>query len=129
VSVVSVEQGLRHCIFPLVCDPKIYIISIETFTIWNPAVGLCIRLKNIVICRPISRQHPKYAQATIEEVLQEVFSMLSAPCSLLGNESLNIFPQKQARRKIGEILLGNGAVKRLVNNTGCIFRGVRTKSI
>jgi hypothetical protein len=30
---------------------------------------------NIVTCRPISRQRPKYAHATIEPMLQEQFSM------------------------------------------------------
>jgi hypothetical protein len=52
------------------------------------------RDKNIVTCGPISRQRPKYAHATIEKVLQEMFSMLSAPYPLLGNGSLNTFLQK-----------------------------------
>jgi hypothetical protein len=50
--------------------------------------------KNIVTCRPISTQRLKYVDATIEKVLQEVFTMWSAPCPLLGNGSLNTFPQK-----------------------------------
>jgi hypothetical protein len=40
---------------------------------------------DIVICRPISRQRPKYAYATIVKVIQGLFSIWSAPCSLLGN--------------------------------------------
>jgi hypothetical protein len=32
------------------------------------------------------------------------------PRHLLGNGSLNIFPQKETRRKIGNLLLGNAAV-------------------
>jgi hypothetical protein len=47
-----------------------------------------------VTCRPISRQRPKYAHATIEKILQELFSMWSAPCPLFCNRSLNTFPQK-----------------------------------
>jgi hypothetical protein len=39
----------------------------------------------IVACRPISRQHPKYAHATIEKILEEVFSVWSAPRPVLGN--------------------------------------------
>jgi hypothetical protein len=38
-----------------------------------------------VICRPISRQRLKYAHATIEKALEEMFSMWSAPCTVLGN--------------------------------------------
>jgi hypothetical protein len=49
----------------------------------------------------------------IEKVLQELFSMWSAPCPLLGNGSLNTFPQKQTRGTIGDIFLGNGTVNRL----------------
>jgi hypothetical protein len=61
----------------------------------------------IVTCRPTSRQCPKYAHATIGKVLQELFSMWSAPCLLLGNWSLNTFPQKQTRGTVGDLLLGN----------------------
>jgi hypothetical protein len=43
-----------------------------------------------VTYRPISRQRPKYVHTTIEKVLQEVFSICSAPWSLRGNGSLNI---------------------------------------
>jgi hypothetical protein len=68
--------------------------------------------KRTVTCRTISRQHPKYAHA-IEKILQVVFSMWSAPCSLLGNRSLNTFPQKQTRGTKRYLLLGNGAVNRL----------------
>jgi hypothetical protein len=65
-----------------------------------------------VTCRPISRQRPKHAHAT-ENVLHELFSTLSAPFPLLGNGSLNTFPQKQTRGTIDDLLLGNGAVNRL----------------
>jgi hypothetical protein len=67
----------------------------------------------IMTFRHISTQRPKYAHITIERVLQEVFSMLSAPCPLLSNESLNTFPQKQTHGTIGYLLLENGAVNRL----------------
>jgi hypothetical protein len=43
-------------------------------------------------------------------VLQEVLSMWSAPCPLLGNGSLETLPQKQTRGTIGHLLLGNGAL-------------------
>jgi hypothetical protein len=46
------------------------------------------KLKNleyIVTCRHISRQRPKYEHATIERVLEEVFSTWSTTCPVLGN--------------------------------------------
>jgi hypothetical protein len=54
----------------------------------------------------------KYIHATKEKVLQEVFCLWSTPCPLLGNGSLNTFPQKQMRG-IEHLLLGNGAVNRM----------------
>jgi hypothetical protein len=36
-------------------------------------------------CRSISRKRPKYVHAATEEVWEEVFSMWSVPCQLLGN--------------------------------------------
>jgi plasmid maintenance system killer protein len=69
--------------------------------------------KYIATWRPISRQRPKYVHATIEKVLQEVFSMISAPCPLLRKRSLNTFPQKQTSETIGHVLLGDGGVNRL----------------
>jgi hypothetical protein len=39
--------------------------------------------------------------------------MCSVPCPLLGNGSLNTFPQNQTRWKIGDLLLGNGSVNKL----------------
>jgi hypothetical protein len=39
--------------------------------------------------------------------------MWSVPCPLLGNGSLNTFPQKQTRGTTGDLLLGNGALNRL----------------
>jgi hypothetical protein len=80
----------------------------------------------IVTYRPISsiynfsRRRPKHAHTTIEKVLQEVFSMWSTPCPLLGNGSLNTFPQKQTRGRI-DLLLGNGAVNRLCQQYGLCF--------
>jgi hypothetical protein len=68
---------------------------------------------HLVTCRPISRQRSKYAHATIKKVLQELFSIWSAPCPLLGNGSLNTFPRKQTRRTVGALLLDKGAVIRL----------------
>jgi hypothetical protein len=38
-----------------------------------------------VTCRPISRQLQKYAQATIEKVLEEMFYLGSTPSPVLGN--------------------------------------------
>jgi hypothetical protein len=75
--------------------------------------GLIFSAVNSVTCRPISRQRPKYVRATIEKVLQEVVSVRSATCPLLGNGSLNKFPQKQTRGTIGHLLLVNGALNRL----------------
>jgi hypothetical protein len=54
-------------------------------------------LINIVTCKPISMQRVKYTHATIEKVLQELFSMWCAPCPLLGNRLLNTFPQNNRR--------------------------------
>jgi hypothetical protein len=39
--------------------------------------------------------------------------MWFAPCPLLGNGSLNTFPQKQTRGTVGDLLLGNGTLNRL----------------
>jgi hypothetical protein len=44
----------------------------------------------IVTRRPISRQCLKYAHATLEKVLGEVFSMWSVPCTLLGNGPIDM---------------------------------------
>jgi hypothetical protein len=44
---------------------------------------------NIVTCRPVSERRPKYAYVTIEKILEEVFSMWSAPCPVLGNGPMN----------------------------------------
>jgi hypothetical protein len=70
---------------------------------------------------PISRQRPKYVHATIEKVLQEVFSMWFAPCQLLSNDSPNTFPQKQTCGKVGNLLLGNSAVNRLCQKCRLCF--------
>jgi hypothetical protein len=59
-----------------------------------------------------SRQGQKYEHATIEKVLQKVFSMWSVPCPLLGNGSPNTFLLKQTRGTIGHLLLDNGGVNR-----------------
>jgi hypothetical protein len=64
-------------------------------------------------CRLTSRQRPKYAHATIEKVLQEVFSVWYVPYPLLGNGSLNTFPRRRTRDTMGHLLLGNGAVDSL----------------
>jgi hypothetical protein len=63
----------------------------------RPHSNLAIR---IVTRRQFSRRHPKYAHATIEDVLQELFSMCFASCPLLGNGWLNTFPKKQTRGRI-----------------------------
>jgi hypothetical protein len=76
---------------------------------------------NIVTCRRISRQRPKKAYATIEKVLQELFSMWSATLPLLGNGSLNTFLQKQTLGTIGDLMLDNGAVNRLYQQYGLYF--------
>jgi hypothetical protein len=76
-----------------------------------------------VTCRPVSRQRPKYAHATIENILQELFSMWSAQCLLLGNGSLNTLLQKQTRGTIGDLLLRNGVVNRLCQQYSLCFPG------
>jgi hypothetical protein len=43
------------------------------------------KLESFVTCRPIPSQRPKYAHATIEKVLEELFPMWSAQCPVLGN--------------------------------------------
>jgi hypothetical protein len=53
---------------------------------------------NIVTCRPISTQRPEYANATIEKVLEEVFSMWSASYPVLGNGPIDT--QSDNRRDI-----------------------------
>jgi hypothetical protein len=78
-----------------------------------------VSLLHSVTCRPIFRQSPKYAHATIGKVLQELFSMWSAPCPLLGNGSLNTFPQEQTRGTIGD--LNNGAVNTLCQRCRLCF--------
>jgi hypothetical protein len=83
----------------------------------------------VVKCRPISRPRPKHAQATIERVLQELFYMRSTPCPLLSNGSLNIFPQKQTRGRMRDLLLGNSAEIRLRQQCGLCFSWVRAKWI
>jgi hypothetical protein len=97
------------------CNPTSVCVCVPPFPFifWIPEpifmrLGICI-----VTCRPMSRQRSKYEHATIEKVLQEVFSMWSAPCPLLGNGSLNTFPQKQTRGTIGHLLIGKSAVNRL----------------
>jgi hypothetical protein len=42
-------------------------------------------MRYIVTCRPISRQHPKWAHIAIEKVLEKVFSMWCASCPVLSN--------------------------------------------
>jgi hypothetical protein len=81
-----------------------------------PNTSQQIIYNNSVTWRPISIQCLKYAQATIEKVLQGLFSTWSAPCPLLGNGSLNTFPQKQTRGTIG-----NGAVNRLYQQCRLCF--------
>jgi hypothetical protein len=84
---------------------------------------------NIVICRPISRQRSKYAHGMIENALQVLFSVWSAPCPLLGNGSLNTFPQKRtveqwdvhSRQRSGKHAYG------LLRDG--VFRGVRARLI
>jgi hypothetical protein len=66
-----------------------------------------------VTYRPISRQRPKYAQVTIEKVFQELSSIWSAPCPLLGNGSLNTFPQKQTRNNRRSIARQRGGKQAL----------------
>jgi hypothetical protein len=84
----------------------------EDFTILTSNINSYLdKQEHIVQCTPFRRQRPKYAHAKIENVLEEVFSMWSVPCRLLGNGSLNTFPQKQTGGTIGHLLLGNGAIK------------------
>jgi hypothetical protein len=55
-------------------------------TLYNLLLNVC---QYTVTCRRISMQRPKYAHATIEKVLEEVFSVWSAPCPVLGNGPMN----------------------------------------
>jgi hypothetical protein len=80
-------------------------------------------LKYIVTCRPMSRQRPKYEHSSMERALQEVFSMSSAPCPLLCNGLLNIFPQRQTCGIIRHLLLGNGKVNKLCQQYGLFAVG------
>jgi hypothetical protein len=80
-----------------------------------------VRINNIVTCRPISRYRPNYEHATIEKVWQELFYMRFAPCPLLDNGSLNIFPKKYTRGTIEDLLLGKGAVNRLCQHYRLCF--------
>jgi hypothetical protein len=61
---------------------------------------------NIVTCRPIYVQRPKYTH-TIENLLQEVFSVWSVPCPLLGNGSLNA---RNSRKSIARQRRGKQAL-------------------
>jgi hypothetical protein len=51
-----------------------------------------------VTCRPIFRQRMKYAHATIEKVLHELFSMYSALCPLLGKRVAKFIPTEANAR-------------------------------
>jgi hypothetical protein len=42
-----------------------------------------------VTSKLVSGRRPKYAQATIETLLEEIFSMWSAPCLVIGNRPMN----------------------------------------
>jgi hypothetical protein len=72
-------------------------------------------LLDIVTCTPISRQLPKYAHATTEKVLQELFSMWSAPCPLLEQRVAKYVPAEVYRGTTGRPFLGNGAVNTPTN--------------
>jgi hypothetical protein len=101
-----------------------YLWKQQLFTVWTKWNTLCEKvssflkrqgrwyislplLKYTVTCRFIPRQRMKYVHATIGKVLQELFSIWSAPCPLLDNGSLNIFPRKQRRGTI-DLLLEQG---------------------
>jgi hypothetical protein len=66
-------------------------------------------IRKEVSCRLISRQRPKYAHGTIE--LEEVFSMWSASCPVLGNGSINTHSDNRRgvfKRSAPCPVLGNG---------------------
>jgi hypothetical protein len=93
--------------------PKIRLNNINKFISCFTENKLCLHFKDqlsreiiaihsknyAMTCRPISRQRPKYTQATIENVLQEVLSMWVTPCPLLGNGFLNTFSRKRTCRQ------------------------------
>jgi hypothetical protein len=67
----------------------------------------------IVTCRPNSTQRPKYAHATIENLLEEVFSMWSAPCPVLGNGSIDTHSDTEEVFSMWSApcpVLGNGSI-------------------
>jgi hypothetical protein len=49
---------------------------------------------NTVTRRPVSRQRPKYAHATIEKILQKVFFYVVRIYSLLGNVCFFLGPPR-----------------------------------
>jgi hypothetical protein len=58
---------------------------VRTKRVYTIYVNFYIPVKLCVVtCLHISRQHPKYAH-TVVKVLEEVFSLWSAPCLVLGN--------------------------------------------
>jgi hypothetical protein len=69
-----------------------YEIGCYRLQLWISNTAVFTGIFYVVTCRLMSRQRPKYVHSTIEELLQEEFSMCSAQCPLLGNGSLDIFP-------------------------------------
>jgi hypothetical protein len=74
-----------------------------------------IFLSRCFTTRPTSRQGPKYAHATIEKVLKEMFSMSSAPCPLLGDNGyagnnwiISVAMQRAVKRAIEVEVLSMG---------------------
>jgi hypothetical protein len=64
-----------------------YLFLLSSLDSEGPLMG---HLNTNVTCTPISRQRPKYAHAILERGFQEVFSIWSAPCPLLGNGSITL---------------------------------------
>jgi hypothetical protein len=84
--------------------------DIEKIYISRESNSLVLKVNYIVICS----FRPKYAHAKIENIFQEVFSMWSAPCPLLGNGSLNAFQHNEyaENNQIASV-----AIQRAVNIT------------
>jgi hypothetical protein len=87
----------------------------------------------IVTCRPVSRQRPEYAHATKERVLEEVFSMYSESCPVLGNGPIythsdkrrDVFYMVRAKHSDTSHVFSAGSDLSLYNKSLLVARGIR----
>jgi hypothetical protein len=83
----------RECNFNLICRNKSditkYFLSNQP---WCTFFIMSVQGHNdTVACGPVCTQRPKYAKAAIEGRLEEVLSMRSAPCPLLGGGPVDMY--------------------------------------